>query len=185
MAKADRSGRWRATLPATSEVRLLGLSMSDHGHEVHSQGYLALAPDGAAAQLRAGAGSLSVGPPRGPLALLALDFDRRGAAVVSGRAGTRGEVQIAVDGVNVGRTTPGADGRFSLDLPSPLPPGPHSLAILQGASRVAAQVRLPELTAPAAGPFQAQALGDAWLVTWVTPGGGVQGTLLFQTPRRS
>lgn len=185
LAKADGAGRWRATLPAAASVRLLGLSMTAAGRSIQSEGYLALAPDGLAAQLRAGAGAFVIGPQRRPLALSALDFDRRGAAVVSARGRPGQDVVVVVDGVSVAKTAPGPDGRLSIDLPAPLTPGPHALAVVQGAQRSEAHIELPPLAAPVGSPFDGRAVAGGYAIDWVTPAGGLQGALLIEPEARA
>ncbi|HWF00514.1 MAG TPA: hypothetical protein VG248_12010 [Caulobacteraceae bacterium] len=183
LARADAAGRWRASLPPSDELRLLGLSMNEQGRPIQSQGYLAVAPNGAAAQLRPGAGALTIGPVGHGPALLALDFDRRGAVVVTARASPGTPVDILVDGTTAARAAPDPGGRISVDLSAPLRPGRHVLSLVQGAARVSQDAILPDLPTPVAGPYQARRLGSAWFVDWTTPAGGVQGTLLFDDAR--
>lgn len=183
LARADAQGRWRASLPASDDLRLLGLSMNEQGRQIQSQGYLAVAPGGAAAQLRPGAGAFAIGRSGSVPALVALDFDRRGAVVVTAQAKPGSPVDILVDGVTAARAAPDGAGRVSVDLSAPLRPGRHVLILVQGAGRAEQEAILPDLPTPTPGPYDARRLGPAWFVDWITPAGGVQGTLLFEGSR--
>ncbi len=176
--QADLTGRWRATTSDAAGVRLVGLSMADGPRMVQAQSYLALLPGAHVVQLRSGAGAVALGPAQG-LALSALDYDRKGGAVISGLAPPHGAVDITMDGVPLGRAPADGEGRFSLDLDAPLRPGAHWVKVAAGGVSVAVQA---EVTAPpplSSGPFAASRMADGWRIVWITPGGGVQTTLLF------
>ena len=178
-ATADDAGHWRLTIPEASGVRLFGLSMMKGRQAVQSESYLAIVPGAVAVLLRSGAGAVVVGsaPPR--LAVTALDVDRKGGAVLSGRAPPGAMVDLLVDGAPGGRALADATGRYALDLDEPLGPGDHQLQAASGAARV--RVDAPLSTPPqlAVGPFAADRGAGAWRIVWVTPGGGVQTTLVF------
>jgi hypothetical protein len=173
-AAIDRAGAWRLILPPPSEPRLYGLSVSQGGRSIQAQGYVAVTPGGVAL-LRAGGGAVVFAPPGRNARILALDFDRKGGAVVSGIGPPNGPVKVSVDGAVGGSMNAGADGRFSLALDQPLAAGAHHLEV--GAAGVDAAINpSPPLTN---GPFRAERGGDLWRIDWMTPGGGMQTTLLF------
>jgi hypothetical protein len=176
---AGANGVWSLVLAAPATPRLFGLAMLEHGHPIQSEGYVAVTPHGSAAQLRAGAGAVVLGDPRPDPAILAVDFDSKGGTVVSGRASPRAVVDLWVDGVRRGRAATGPGGSFSLPLDEPLSFADHQLEIVEGARRAAAQ---PSLTPPeplSAGPYRATLTPAAWRIDWITPGGGLQTTLLL------
>ncbi len=176
--RADGAGRWRAILPPSAGVRLFGLSMTADGQVVQAQSYLALTPSGTAVRLRSGAGAVVLGAPCG-LCLTALDYDRKGGAVISGLAPPRETVELAVDGVLRGRVAADVDGRYVFDLDEPLAPGAHRLEAVGLKARSVAEAQLEPPQPLTSGPFAADRRADGWRIEWVTPGGGVQTTLLF------
>jgi hypothetical protein len=181
-APVNAAGHWRATAPAAPGVRLMGLSMREGGRTIQAEGYLALTPQGAAAQLRAGAGALVLAATGQGPKVFAIDFDQQGGAVVSG-VGRAGEaLSVAVDGTVRAKTATDRGGRFSIALNEPLAPGEHRLEIAgaDGAWRGDVTISPPEL--PAGAPFRAVWQAPAWRIDWTTPGGGVQTTVLF-SPR--
>lgn len=180
-ATADASGLWTIVVPPASGVRLFGLAMVVAGRTVQAEGYLALAPDGRAAQIRAGGGTLVLAPPsRRPL-ILALDFDGDGAAMVSGVGTVDAEVGLRLDRTAAGGSTVDRQGRFSFALSRPMSAASHELEISGegGEDVVAVATGRP---GPLEQPFRAERLAGAWRIDWMTPGGGVQTTLLFDYP---
>lgn len=182
-ADTDGAGQWRILLGDSAGVRLFGLSMSDDHRVVQAQSYLALTPGAVAVQLRSGAGAVVLAP-SGGLSISALDFDRKGGAVVSGQARPGADVDVAVDGALRGHVIADPEGRYALDLDEPLGPGDHQFEAIAagGRARVAARV-LPPPSALRAGPFEANRAEGAWRIVWVTPGGGEQTTLIFDRGR--
>jgi hypothetical protein len=177
-AKADGQGIWRLEIAAAAMPRLFALSMSDHGRIVQAMGYLFVAP-GAMARLRAGGGTESLAPARHGLAVLALDYDGKRAATLSGRATPGEALSLHVDGVERAQGLADKTGRFTLSLSEPLGAGSHAfdLASASGEARFSASV---DAAAPLAHtPFAAGRAADAWRIDWITPGGGQQTTLVF------
>lgn len=188
-ADCGLDGLWRMTLASSAAPRLYGLSMIDHGRLVQAEGYIALSPRGEAVQLRAGAGALVLGDSApgdgaaGPR-ILAVDFDSKGGAVVSGRAPPRARVEVRVDGGRAVQGAAGADGWVSLALDQPLTFGAHTLILAglspaggSGGTRV--QARLTAAAPLAGGPYRAMMTPFGWRIDWLTPGGGLQTTLLL------
>lgn len=177
-ATADPSGLWRLTAPASAEPRLFGLSMSAGGRVTQAIGYLFVAP-GAIARLRVGGGTevLTAGPHS--LAAMALDYDNKGAATVSGVAQPGEAVGLRADGVERGQAAADKAGRFVLSLSQPLSVGSHDFELVSpsGDVRFSAGVSAPPPIAGA--PYAARREGAAWRVDWITPGGGEQTTLIL------
>lgn len=176
--KPDAAGVWRLSLPGSNRLRLFGLSMSEGARSVQAEGYLAVAP-GLAAQLRAGAGALVLAPAPSALAITALDFDRKGAAVVSGHAPSGAKVDLTIDARVAGDTVADPKGEFAFDLGEPLGPGPHDIRVTQGSLAAEVSADATPGDPPTGGPFEAQPVGTGWRVVWMPPGGGLQTTLLF------
>jgi hypothetical protein len=177
-ATADKSGAWRMALAAAPEVRLYGLAMANGGRWLQSEGYLAVTPQGATAQLRAGSGAAALGGGTG-LAILTADFDRKGGAVVSGHAPAGATVQVLADGKAAGAARADAAGRFTAALTEPLKNGTHQLEAIAGAARARAELAVSPAAPVIPPPFRASRMGDAWRIDWMTPGGGIQTTVLF------
>lgn len=176
---ADRAGAWRLVLPAASDLRLFGLSASRSDRSIQAEGYLAVTPNGLAAQLRAGSGAVVLDGRQSKVAVLAADFDRKGGVVLSGMAPPGATISLAVDGATRGPTRAGADGRYLLALNEPLRPGDHVLAVASGGENETTALTISPAEPLTTGPFRAYRAPGAWRVDWLTPGGGVQSTVLF------
>jgi hypothetical protein len=177
LAPVDNTGAWRLILAAPGEPRLYGLSVTQGDRSIQAQGYVAVTPTGAAL-LRAGAGAVVFVAPGGNVRILALDFDRKGGAVISGIGPPNSPVKVSVDGVASGSMNAGANGRFSAALDRPLAAGAHRLEVT-GAGSNGVDVDVSLAVAPAGGPFQSERVAAGWRIDWMTPGGGIQSTLLF------
>jgi hypothetical protein len=178
-AVAGRDGVWSLLLAAPAAPRLFGLAMIEQGRAIQSEGYLALTPRGAAAQLRSGAGALVLGAPLAEPAILAVDFDSKGGTVVSGRAPPRMVVDLWVDGARRARSVAGPSGAFSVPLDEPLSFADHQLEIVAGARKAETNPRLTPPMPLSGGPYRATLTPGAWRIDWMTPGGGLQTTLLL------
>jgi hypothetical protein len=178
-AMAGRNGVWSLVLAASAAPRLFGLAMIENGRPIQSEGYVSVTPQGDAAQLRAGAGALVLGDRGAEPAILAVDFDSKGGTVVSGRAAPHAVVDLWVDGARRGRAPSDAQGSFSVPLDEPLVLADHQLEIVEGARR--ADARPPRAAAQAltGGPYRATSTPLGWRIDWITPGGGLQTTLLL------
>jgi hypothetical protein len=177
-ATADPTGLWRLTAPASAEPRLFGLSMSAGGRVTQAMGYLFVAP-GAIARLRVGGGAEVLTSGARGLAALALDYDNKGAATVSGIAQPGEAVGLRADGVERGQGIADRAGRFVLSLSQPLAAGSHDFELVSpsGSARFSAEVSAaPAITGA---PYVARREGSAWRVDWITPGGGEQTTLIL------
>jgi hypothetical protein len=179
-ARSDAAGAWRLMLPPAGQVRVFGLSEPGQGRPVQAEGYVAVTPGGLAAQLRAGSGAVALGAqPAGP-AILAADYDGKGGTVVSGVAPPASALTLAVDGAAREPARVDARGRFVSALNEPLRAGSHVLSIRSGAgARGEAPLTVSPAEPLAGGPFRATPAAGGWRVDWLTPGGGVQSTVLF------
>ncbi len=178
-ASSDRAGAWRLLLPPAKEVRLFGLSEPGQGRPVQAEGYLAVAPGGLVAQLRAGSGAVVLRRSGPALAILAADFDAKGGAVISGVAPPASAVTLEVDGAVREPARVDGRGRFMLALNEPLQPGSHVLAARAIAGAHAqASLTISPAEPLSGGPFRAAPAAGGWRVDWLTPGGGVQSTVL-------
>jgi hypothetical protein len=180
-ALTDATGAWKMVLPPADGVRLFGVSAPVQGRVVQAEGYLVVTPRGEAAQLRAGSGAVVLGRQGPGVALLAVDFDRKGGAVVSGRAPAEASVSITVDGAGVGHVAADPSRRFMLALNKPLDAGVHTIAVSAGGAVQQESLSVAPPDPLSAGPFRAEATPSGWRVDWLTPGGGVQSTVLFET----
>lgn len=176
-APIDNTGAWRLILASPSEPRLYGLSVAQGDRAIQAQGYVAVTPAGAAL-LRAGAGAVAFVAPGRNVRILALDFDRKGGAVISGIGPPKSPVKVSVDGVAGGSINAAADGQFSAALDRPLAAGAHRLDVA-GAGSNGVDVDVSPAVAPASGPFHGERVAAGWRIDWMTPGGGMQTTLLF------
>jgi hypothetical protein len=188
-ASTATNGLWRMVLALSPEVRLFGLSMIDAGsttpaaRAVQAEGYLAVTPQGEAAQLRAGSGAQVLGGGAAPR-ILAVDFDRKGGTVISGRGPPGAMLTLSVDGTDKGRIAVDGAGRFALALDEPLSAGDHRLALSGAGVHAEAPVAVSPAQPLSQGPFRAAATAPGWRIDWTTPGGGVQTTLII-APSRS
>ena len=173
----DATGHWRLSAPILPAAAIYGLSQNVGGRTVQSEGYLLLTPDGRGLLLRSGAGALVIGA-EPQVGLTSFDVDRDGAAMVSGRGLAGGSVSARIDGRKLGESRIGPDGHFSIALSGPVSPGRHSLKVFGDSL----DVSLPIDASPAAplteGPFRATPTPAGLRVDWMTPGGGVQSTLV-------
>ncbi|WP_421932055.1 Ig-like domain-containing protein [Phenylobacterium sp.] len=178
VAKADDKGVWRLGVPAAAQPRLFGLSSTQGARTVQAQGYLLLTPDGRGYLLRSGAGAVRVGPVAG-LAITAFDFDREGAAVVSGAAGASATITVRADGRQSADGRADAAGRFAISLSQPLAAGEHTIKIYSDGAENSATIDTSPAASLVDGPFRSSTTPAGLRVDWMTPGGGVQSTVIL------
>jgi len=178
-SRADPAGNWTARLPASREVRLYALSMvAGQNRTVPAQGVLVLLPEARAVQLRAGASAETIGVQSDAPRLLTIDFDAAGAASVGGVARPESGLSLRIDRTALGAGKADGRGRFHLTVARPLAAGLSRFEI--AGDRGEQQVEAP--ISPAGmfeGSHRIQRLANAWRIDWVTPGGGVQTTLIL------
>lgn len=176
-AAADGDGRWRLTFPAPQEPQVFGISAAADGRTAQAQGYLLVSPDGRAALLRAGAAALRVDA-LPTAAIGSIDFDREGGAVISGRAPPRSTFDIRVNGRQAAEAHSDEQGRFEVVLTSPLTPGHRRVQMIGAGFQSTVEIGVSPPIVPPAGPLRAAQVGGALRIDWVTPGGGLQTTML-------
>lgn len=174
---ADREGGWSLTLPPAQAARIYGLSMTVRARQVQAQGYVLVSPSGQAAMLRAGAGAVRLDRPGG-YGIGAFDFDRGGGAVISGWAPARAVVLVRLDGGQAAEGRADEAGRFEIPLP-PIGGGVHRLQIYGDGFQDEARVQTAAAAPLAGGPLRSQLSGSGLRADWMTPGGGVQSTVLI------
>lgn len=179
---ADGTGAFSASLPPGAGPRLLALAMEipvagQAARMVQAEGYVFVAPDGRTALLRAGAGAEVLAPPDGGIQILALDFDRAGGVVISGLAPAGTGLNAQVDGISRGRAAADGQGRYSIAL-EPLGGGTHRFEVAGGGRMATASLQLSPAAALSQ-PFRAEPAGAGWRIDWMTPGGGLQSTLVL------
>ncbi|MDB5432768.1 MAG: hypothetical protein JWP35_3884 [Caulobacter sp.] len=178
--QADPTGAWRLVIPMSGGVRLYAISAEAGGRAVQAQGYLLLTPDGQAAELRSGAGARVVARASDTPRILSVDYDRDGAAVVSGVAKPGAGLAVRIDRTPGGDVKTGADGRFTFPLSAPLHPGGHLIDVAGegGIDAVSASTGSPT----GGGGYSGARSPQGWRIDWTTPGGGAQTTLLLARP---
>lgn len=181
-AQADAKGRWSANVTPSQPVNLYGLSMKNDERMAQAEGYVLVTADGAAAQLRGGAGALALAPASKAPRILAIDYDRGGGAVVSGVAAPGVELALRVDRAHRGETKADSRGRFVIPLAEPLKPGSHAFEVAGQGGEDVRQANIGGSTRLTGGPFAGVRTDFGWRVDWMTPGGGEQTTLLFERP---
>jgi len=191
-AVADHSGYWEMRAPSV-DPRLFALAEETGGRLVRSRGFIAIlpAPGIPALVLRPGAGPHAFGSAHSQPVIGAVDFDRGGAGVVSGLAAPGQALRVQVDGAEVGEGRSDAAGYFSISLAEMLKPGAHTAVVRavndQGQLGQPAQAsfEVGPASMPLTPPLTAQRLEGGWRIDWVTPGGGVQTTIAFDTEPRA
>lgn len=174
---ADGKGVWRLTMTPAATPQLFGLSTIQGKRTVQSQGYLLLTPEGRAYQLRAGAGAIRIGVVAAP-AITAFDFDREGAAMVSGVAPAGTAITVRADGRQSADGRASATGRFAISLTQPLSPGLHTIKIFNDGAENSATIDTSPAASLVDGPFRSSTTSAGLRVDWMTPGGGVQSTVM-------
>ena len=178
-ATADARGRWRISLPPAAEPRIFGLSAASGGRSAQAQGYVLVTPDGQAALLRAGAGAERIDPRR-RTGLSAVDFDRGGGLLVSAAVPPGATVILQIDGRQAAESRATAAGAYqaSLGSPTPIKAGAHLVKISGDGFADQATVQVTPAAPLAQGPLRSQLTSTGLRVDWMTPGGGVQSTIL-------
>lgn len=179
-ADADAKGAWTLTLPASQTARIYGLSSTQGGRTVQAEGYLLVTPTGEAVLLRAGAGALRIGR-SGKNGLDAVDFDREGGAVISGRAPAGTALSILIDGRKFAEGRADSKGRYALSMTQqPLAPGSRQVDVFGDATENPVVIDATPAAPLSDGPFRAQPVAAGLRIDWMTPGGGAQSTILLK-----
>lgn len=176
-AEADSAGHWSLRTPPMREAQIFGLSQTTAGRQAQAQGYVLLSPDGRAALLKAGAGADRLDARRTP-AIGAIDFDRAGGTLVSGTAAPGAVLVLKIDGPQVAEGRADPTGRFSMAPPQALARGSHRFEVVGDGFVLTAETAISPAAPLAAGPLHSQLTKQGLRVDWLTPGGGVQSTIL-------
>lgn len=179
-AEAGAKGDWALELPASTKARIFGLSSTLAGRLIQSEGYLLLTPAGEPVLLRAGAGALRVAR-SGKNGVDAVDFDREGGAVISGRAPAGTALSILVDGRKFAEGKADSKGRYALSMTQqPLVAGRRQIDVFGDATENPVIVDATPAPPLSSGPFRASNVDAGLRIDWMTPGGGAQSTILLK-----
>ena len=177
----DAKGRWAIALPPATEARIFRLAASADSRQTEAEGYLLITPSGQAALLRAGASAVRIDPaPR--TGLLSVDFDRGGGMELAAQTAPGATVIVRVDHRQIAESRADANGRYEASLSTPkqpIPPGAHEIQIFGDGFSDQAMVQVSPAAPLAQGPVRSQLTAAGLRVDWMTPGGGVQSTLLI------
>lgn len=184
LGKADAMGRWSVEMPIEPGVRLFGLSMTKDGRTVQAEGYVMVSEEGRVALLRAGAGARRLASPSSAPRILAIDIDRAGGAVVSGVATPGAGLNVRVDRVVSGGGRANDEGHFYVALKDPVSRGPHTIQVGGEGGEDQVTIAATPPLALTSGPVRSERVPTGWRIDWITPGGGVQTTLLVDGDRR-
>lgn len=176
-ATADPRGRWTIALPPAAEPRIFGLSATSGGRSAQAQGYVLVTPDGQVALLRAGAAAQRLGRPA-KLGLRAIDFDRGGGMLVSAAVPPGATVILEIDGHQTPLGRANAQGVYQASLGSPIKSGAHEVRVSGDGFADQVTVQVTPGAPLAQGPLRSQLTSAGLRVDWMTPGGGVQSTIL-------
>ena len=183
-ATAGPQGRWTLALGPSTQARIYGLSAIAATRPAQAEGYVLVTPSGQAALLRAGAGALRVDGRPGA-GLRAIDFDRGGGLQLSAAVPPGAVVILRLDGRQIAQgSAPTPTGRYAVSLPGPNEPAPirpgRHLIQAQGDGFADSVMVVVSPPAPLAqGPLSSQLTPAGLRVDWMTPGGGVQSTILL------
>ena len=181
-ADADRQGRWTLDLGGVGELRIFGLSAAVAGRQMQAQGYVLVTAQGRAALLRAGAGARRFDPARGS-GLRTIDFDGGGGVEISALAPPGATVILRLDGRQAAQGRADAAGHYDASLPgagapAPIRRGLHQIQVYGDGFSDTVSFQLSVAPPLARGPVRSQLTPAGLRVDWMTPGGGVQSTLL-------
>lgn len=183
MGRVDPQGKWTLTVQDEPGVRLFGLSTIEARRTVQAEGYVMVAEGGEVALLRAGAGARRVAAESTSPRILSVDIDRAGGAVVSGVAAPGAGLNVRVDRITRGGARTDESGRFYISLTDPLSLGAHDIQVAGDGGETAVSIVASPAAPLVSGPVRASRTSNGWRIDWMTPGGGVQTTLLIGAAR--
>ncbi len=180
---AAHDGTWTLTVPSGGQPRMYSLSEDASGRLLRAPGYITALPRPApaAVMVRPGAGATPLAKSARPLSIATIDFDSGGAVVASGLATPRTTVRTRLDGADAGEDRADDHGVYTVALSSSVRPGPHTIEAFAGSNRAEAAFDVSPSHAIVRPPFAATPGQSGWRIDWMTPGGGVQTTLIFQS----
>ena len=180
--QADRKGAIRLAAPVGAAPRLYSLSETVGGRLARAMGYVAVLPaPGPPAALLRPAAAAALPPSLSPTqrGVVAIDYDASGAAMASGHAAPSETIRLFLDGKDTGEDPADTAGVFNASFSKSLAPGPHVLGIVGQRLRASASFTAARSARLANPFFDATRMDGAWRIDWMTPGGGVQSTILF------
>ncbi len=89
------------------------------------------------------------------------------------------DVSVRIDGRQMGEGRADDAGRYAIALSQPLPAGPHQVETATSGAVQSASVEVSAAAPLTEGPFRASAAPQGLRVDWMTPGGGVQSTVVL------
>jgi len=180
-APVDAHGRWTLPLGPSPEPRIFGLSETVGGRTAQAEGYVAVTPHGQAALLRAGGAAVRVDSAATP-GFRSVDFDAGGGLQAVCDVPPRAAVIVRLDGRQVAQGRADEQGRYVVSLPAAgqpaIRPGPHQLEMAGDGLSDSVSFATSQAAPLAAGPLRSQLTSAGVRLDWLTPGGGVQSTLL-------
>jgi len=179
LASVDAQGRWAIAPPLSDQPRIFGLSAAVRGRRAQAEGYVLVTPTGQAALLRAGTSAVRIDTPPQP-GLRAVDFDRGGGMEVSAAVPAGATVVVRLDGHQASEGRADTAGRYQVSLggPTGVKPGQHQVQVYGDGFNDQVAVQISPAQPLAQGPLHSQLTPAGLRVDWITPGGGVQSTLL-------
>ncbi|THD59394.1 hypothetical protein [Phenylobacterium sp.] len=179
LASVDTQGRWAIAVPPANEPRIFGLSVAVRGRRAQAEGYVLVTPTGQAALLRAGTSAVRLDSLPQP-GLRAVDFDRGGGMEVSAVVPAGATVVVRLDGHQAAEGRADAAGRYRVSLggSTGVKPGLHQVQLYGDGFTDQVAVQISPAQPLAQGPLHSQLTPVGLRVDWMTPGGGVQSTLL-------
>lgn len=178
LAQADNRGGWALRLPVAGEGSIFGVSEFLARRRVQAQGYLFISPEGHAALLQAGGGAVRLDRTPAP-AIGAVDFDGAGGAVVSGVAPPQAWLILKLDGRQIAQARAEEAGRYAITLPHAIARGAHLFEVTGDGFALQAKIEATPAVPLAGGPMRSQLTSGGRRVDWLTPGGGVQSTIVL------
>jgi hypothetical protein len=177
-AEADGQGRWRLNAPLGAEPSIYGLSMIQGGRRIQAQSYVVVTPRAEVVLLRSGSGAVRLDPGERSR-ITTVDYDADGGMVVSGVAPPNLSLTVRIDGRDAAEGRVDAAGRFSVPLATPIARGQHRVLISGDSVESSAIIAISPPQATGGAPFRSRSTGAGLQVDWMTPGGGVQTTLIL------
>jgi len=173
-------GTWAMPAPTDGRPRLYAVGEDLGGSILRADAVVAALPSGRpAALLRAGVGSLVLGPLGTAPQIEAVDYDAGGWAFVSVHGRPDEPLKLLVDGRPVADIKANSRGHFDQALkPADLSAGVHQLQLLSSSGAGEAQITVSPAPDLGGRPYLARRQGAAWRIDWKTPGGGVQTSVI-------
>jgi hypothetical protein len=173
---ADAKGAFAFAVPLTPAAQIFSLSMNAGDRRVQAEGYVLVTAKGQVAVLKSGAAAerLDMAQRYG---IGAFDFDSAGAAIVAGRAPAGSGLSIRLDGRQAVEARSDELGAYIVSLPT-LRPGPHRIEVVGDNFTQALDVAISPAEPLTDAPIRTAPAPGGLRVDWMTPGGGLQSTII-------